>query len=321
MIPEEIYLKIVRSAIKAPSGHNTQSWRFRKDNDSICITPDFSRSLPVADADNRELFISQGCAAQNAIISAKFYGYNSVVDIDVMQEPCTIKIQLQKVEKEEDTELFSSINLRQTTRNLYNETPIPKEDLIVLKQSAVEPGIDIRFFIGPEKIEILIPYIVEANAIQFNNSDFKNELIEWIRFSEKEALQKGDGLYSACIDLPSPGRIAGSFVMKYFVTAKSEEKRVLKQLDKTATIAMFTTKKNDMEHWIRLGMSFQRFALTATMLNIKHSHLNMPCQVQSVKEKMMNEQELDSTIPQLLIRLGYAKAMPYSLRRNIFCFY
>ena len=321
MIPEDIYLKIVRSAIKAPSGHNSQPWWFRKDNETICITPDFSRSLPIVDSNNRELFISQGCAAQNAIISAKFYGYNSSFDIDVMHKPCTIKIKLQEGEKTEDTELFSSINFRQTTRNLYNDTPIPKEDLILLKHSAIEPGIDIRFFIGPVEIEKLTPYIVEANAIQFINSDFKNELMQWIRFSEKEALQKGDGLYTGCSGLPSIGRPAGSIVLKYFVTAKSEEKRLLKQLDRTATLAMFTAKKNDIEHWIRLGMGFQRFALTATMLNIKQAHVNMPCQVQSVKEKMMNEQSLDRTIPQLLIRLGYAKAMPYSLRRNIFNFY
>ena len=321
MIPEDIYLKIIRSAIKAPSGHNTQAWQFKKDNDNIYIIPDFNRSLPVADADNRELYISQGCVAENAIISAKFYGYNALLDIDVMHEPCTIKIHLQKVEKIDDTELFPSINFRQTTRNLYTDTPISKEDLILLKQSAVESGINIMFFIGPDEIKKLTPYIIEANAIQFNNSDFKNELVQWIRFSEKEALQKGDGLYSACSGLPSIGRIAGSFVLKNFITAKSEEKRLLQQVNKTTTMAMLTTKKNDLEHWIRLGMSFQRFALTATKLNIKHSHLNMPCQVQSVKEQMMKEQGLDSTIPQLLIRLGYSKAMPYSLRRNVINFY
>lgn len=320
MIPEDIYLKIVRSAIKAPSGHNTQPWCFKKDKDSIWVMPDFARGLPAADADNRELFISQGCAAENAIISARFYGYNTVLEIDVRHEPCTIKIHLRKVEEELDTELYSSINFRQTTRNLYNDTTIPKEDLILLKQSAVEPGIDTRFFIGADEIEKLKPYIIEANATQFNKSDFKNELIQWIRFSEKEALQKGDGLYAACIGLPSIGRIAGSFALKYVVTAQSEEKRLLKQLDKTAIVAMFTTKKNDIEHWVRLGMSFQRFALTATMLNIKQAHVNMPCQVQSVREKMMNEQSLDRSIPQLLIRLGYAKAMPYSLRRNKFDF-
>ena len=115
--------------------------------------------------------------------------------------------------------------------------------------------------------------------------------------------------------------MVGSFVMKYLVTAKSQEKRLLKQLNKTATIAMFTTQKNDIEHWIRLGMSFQRFALTATMLNIKHGHLNMPCQVPSVKDKMMKEQGLGNIFPQLMIRLGYSKVMPYSLRRNVINFY
>jgi nitroreductase len=62
MISEEIYLKIVRSAIKAPSGHNTQPWLFTKGENEIFIKPDFSRALPIADPENRELFISLGCA-------------------------------------------------------------------------------------------------------------------------------------------------------------------------------------------------------------------------------------------------------------------
>ena len=167
MIPEDIYLKIVRSAIKAPSGHNTQSWWFMKDNDCIWIMPDFIQSLPITDSDNRELYISQGCAAQNAIISARFYGYSAELDIDVMHEPCSIKIQLKKAEKVEDAELFSSINLRQTTRNLYNDTPIPNEDLLLLKQSAVEQGIDIRFFIGPMRLKNL--HLILLKPMQYSS--------------------------------------------------------------------------------------------------------------------------------------------------------
>ena len=66
---------MVEYASKAPSGHNTQPWFFTLGADAITITPDFSKRLPVVDPDDRELFISLGCAAENLRIAASHYGY------------------------------------------------------------------------------------------------------------------------------------------------------------------------------------------------------------------------------------------------------
>ena len=316
MIPDDIFLKIVRSAVKAASGHNTQPWLFAKEDDGLNIIPDFSRSLPVADPENRELFVSLGCAAETAMIAARFYGYNAELKIGLLENQGIIKIILSKSDDLDLPELFSFINSRQTTRNLYNDRPVSDDDLIKLKQIASESGIDVEFYIGQEKINKLVPYIFEANAIQMSNLNFKNELIQWLRFSEKEAMQKGDGLYAACIGMPSMGRSVGSFVVKNFITAKSEEKRLLKQVCKTALVAIFSTPGNDLEYWVKTGMAFQRFALTATNLNLSHSHLNLPCQITEVRDKMMNDLGL-TRFPQLLIRLGYSQKMHFTFRRRI----
>ena len=57
-----------------------------------------------------------------------------------------------------------------------------------------------------------------------------------MRFSEKEAMQKGDGLYTACSGVPSMGRMMGSLVLKSFVNAGSENKRYLNQPCQVAAI-------------------------------------------------------------------------------------
>ena len=77
-IPSSIrtdYLFMIEQAIKAPSGHNTQPWKFRLFSDHIDILPDFSRALPVVDPDHRELFVSLGCAAENLCIAATHKGW------------------------------------------------------------------------------------------------------------------------------------------------------------------------------------------------------------------------------------------------------
>lgn len=316
MIPDDIFLKIVRSAVKAPSGHNTQPWLFAREEDGISIAPDYSRSLPIADPDHRELFISLGCAAETAKIAARFYGYNAELHPDLLENQNKIKIILSKNDHPEQPELFPFINVRQTTRNLYSDRLISDEALGNFKQIDLEHGVDVAFFAGQEKIQSIQPYIILANSIQMNNPDFRNELIQWMRFSEKEAMQSGDGLFTACSGIPSMGRRIGSFVIRNFVTTKSEEKRLLEQMSSTPLLAIFTSQNNAYADWVKIGMVFQRFALVATRLGLCHSYLNLPCQIPKVRDKMMTELGLDG-FPQLIIRLGYSKNMQYSFRRRI----
>jgi hypothetical protein len=316
MIPDDIFLKIIRSAVKAPSGHNTQPWLFASENDGICIKPNFSRSLPVADPDHRELFISLGCAAETAIIAARFYGYNAELNMGLLEKEGTIEIIMSKNEYSEQPELFSFINLRQTTRNLYNDRSVSDYNLVKLTEVNSESGCNVRLHSGSEEINKFLPYIFEANAIQMSKPDFKNELIHWLRFSEKEAMQKGDGLNAACMGIPSLGRTAGSFLLRNFVTVKSEEKRLLKQVHQTALMATFSTQNNTIVDWVKTGMVLQRFALTAIKLGLSLSYMNMPCQIPPVRDKMLNELGL-AGIPQLLIRLGYSNKMHFSFRRRI----
>lgn len=47
-------------AILAPSGHNTQPWRFRIEDDWVDLIADRERRLPVVDPHDRELMNSCG---------------------------------------------------------------------------------------------------------------------------------------------------------------------------------------------------------------------------------------------------------------------
>lgn len=62
---------LVSKAVKAPSGHNTQPWRFRQNESAVEIHPDFDRRLPVVDPHDRELFVSLGCAAEMRKLSRR----------------------------------------------------------------------------------------------------------------------------------------------------------------------------------------------------------------------------------------------------------
>ncbi|MDP4266411.1 MAG: hypothetical protein Q8880_03130 [Bacteroidota bacterium] len=317
MIEESFTWQIIKCALKAPSGHNTQPWKFKIDENSISILPDFTRALSVVDNDNHSLYISLGCALENMLIAASHYNYGTKVEMINNGNNVIIRINLNENAKVTKTDLFDLIGKRQVTRNEYSIRKVPKEDLDELFENISNEWVKVKLFQSETEIEHLSHYIIEGVNLQFNNKSYLNELIDWIRFSEKEAMQKGDGLWTASMGFPDLGRFAGSLLMKNFITAKSETKRWEKLIHNSAGFALFMVEKNDTEHWIKLGQAFQRFGLKSTRMNLRHSHANMPCEESFVREKLVHEYQLNNLVPLLLIRFGYSTHLPYSYRRDI----
>ena len=71
------FIQIASYASKAPSGHNTQPWKFHITDSAITVLPNLDVALPVVDRNNRELFISLGCAIENLCIAASYFGYTT----------------------------------------------------------------------------------------------------------------------------------------------------------------------------------------------------------------------------------------------------
>ena len=75
------YLFMIEQATKAPSGHNTQPWLFRIVEAGIEIHPDKTKTLSIVDGNQREMFISLGCATENLCLAAQTKGYSAQVNI------------------------------------------------------------------------------------------------------------------------------------------------------------------------------------------------------------------------------------------------
>src|SRR5699024_6074954 len=129
---------------------------------------------------NRELYISLGCAAENTMIAARFYGYNSEMHIESVEESTKIRLRLRKEEDQVQPDLFSYINYRQTTRNMYDNFIIPHEYKMELKNTITLPNIDVIFYTGEDEIKKLYPYILESNNIQISDLSYIHELIQWM---------------------------------------------------------------------------------------------------------------------------------------------
>ena len=134
------FIFLVECARKAPSGHNTQPWKFEHMDDRILIHPDFSRALPVVNSDNHALYISLGCALENLVIGASQKGYKSVVQYP--EGPRNgITVQLEKSNAVPADDLFNFISERQVNRSKYSKRKISDDTLQKLHSSFSFEGI------------------------------------------------------------------------------------------------------------------------------------------------------------------------------------
>jgi len=304
---------IIRYATLAANGHNAQPWKFAISPDAVEIHPDYSRRLSTVDPDNRGLWISLGCALENLLIAARATG--CAPEVTYPESRDLIRVDLTPDTPRRDF-LFDAIPSRQCTRSEYDGKPIGANQLSQLQNLSLEPGISVHTAVGNSGLATLSDYVHQSTLRQYADESFRRELIHWLRFDKKEAIASLDGLYSACTGNPTVPRWLGQL---FVAGAKPQDQADadVKKLRSSAGAVVITSASEAKADWVRTGQVYQRMALWMTSVNIKSAFLNQPIEVESVRSQLQSVLGLGTARPQLLVRFGYAKAMPCSLRRPV----
>lgn len=303
----------IRYATLAANGHNTQPWRFRIGEDRIEILPDFSRRTPVVDPDDHHLFASLGCAAENLALAAGAKGRPGEVRFEPANEG-SVEFAFGGG-SEIGSALFDAIPKRQSTRADYDGKPVSASDLQTLAAAAAVPGVDLVLITDRARIDLLRDLVVAGNSAQMADSAFVQELKMWLRFSPRQAIETGDGLFSASSGNPTLPAWLGPSVFDWVFKADAENDKYARQLASSAGVAVFVSQKDDREHWVLAGRACQRFALQATALGLKHAFVNQPVEIAKLRPELASLVGLPGRRPDLVMRFGYGPTLPYSARR------
>lgn len=312
-----MFYELVRYATLAASSHNTQCWKFKLADRQISILPDLTRRCPAVDPDDHHLYVSLGCATENLLIAAKAHGFEGTVELQQAGDAVkAIHIHLTAGEPVHSL-LFEAIAERQSARSIYDGQPLKAEALKRLDSAGTGEGVSLILLTEQQALEAVLGYITEANTAQLNDPAFIKELKSWIRFNLSEAVQKGDGLFSKSTGNPAAPHWLGSLLFDLTFGAKSENKKIAKQIRSSAGIAIFVSDKNDPAHWIAAGRCYQRFALQAEALNIRTAFLNQPVEVAALRPQFANHLGIGNRRPDLIVRFGHGPKMPRSHRRPV----
>jgi len=300
---EEKVKFLLKYAVLAPSSHNTQPWKFAIEDERIKVSADLTRALKVADPDERELFISVGCAFTNLTIAAKRFGYVPMITYfpEGLDEDLVALIEFSKSEAERN-ELFESITGRHTNRSLYEDKPISREVLKKL-QDCVEAGIRLNFISDTETRVMVAELVAKGDIIQYNNPAYRGELGYWV----------GQGVFG------HKGIVAkiGKFFISHLNAGKSLGQKEKKLIQSAPVFAVLSSAKNDREIWVKIGEVYEKVALTATSLNIQQHPMNQGLtEVPEHREKLREILGIEE-MPQLTFRLGYAKPTKHQVRRQL----
>ena len=306
---------IVECATRAPSGHNTQPWFFTLGADAITITPDFSKRLPVVDPDDRELFISLGCAAENLRIAANHYGYATTTAVSAAG---TITIHLDKQPGAQLDPLFAQIPLRQTNRARYDGRTIPQALLDGILAAAQSDGVHLRVWDkNAPQFAQLAELVMDGNRAQLGDEAFKRELLSWIRFNKAHSERTLDGLSYAVMGAPNLPAWMTKPIIRLALKANAQNKADGKKIASASHLLLFSTDEDSIPVWIAAGGVLQRLLLLLTEQGIASAWLNQSCEVAELRERLARELAVGGQYPQLLLRLGYAAPLPYAKRKPV----
>ena len=235
-------------------------------------------------------------------------------------------------------ELFDAITQRRTHRGEFREDAISQEDLDQLIQTAqwapspfnTQPWefLIIREAAGKATLaELTAQSVIE----QFKDSTFLDDNSRWMRLTEAEWEERGDGvLLTDHVDLPSMFRKDPSKLKPLLKHAKylsilghlgvgKLPAKEISELLRTSPLLILILMDNARHPpgeggnrwmWLSMGAAIQNLLLTATALHIGTQFVSAPLERQADRKRIQETFNIpDSREIITLLRLGYLDSM------------
>jgi hypothetical protein len=301
----EIWEFLLRDAVRAPSRHNTQPWRFHIADDHLHLYADRSRALPVVDPGDRELVMSCGAALAHVTVALRHFGYAG--EVAALPEPAdrdllaTLGLGRAHTPRPGDHQLFEAIDNRHTHRAAFETRTIPDAVLTQLGRDTRRAGATLHVFTGDEAPAVIATLVGEGDRAQFDDAGFRRELAAWIRPNRTRRPDGMPGYAFGTSDLPS---LLGPTMVATFNTGASQAKKD-EQLALTAPALLVLTTAGDIpSDWLMAGQAVAVLLLRAAANGLSASFLNQPIEVPALRARLRDLVDTDRC-PQLLLRIGY----------------
>jgi len=301
---------MVRWAVLAPSGHNTQPWIFRIDDGTLELYADRTRSLPVADPEGRELTISCGAALFHLWLALRHFGHTGDVEVEpeIGNPDLLARVRLGEnlSSRAEEELLFAQIHQRHTHRGPFDPHPLPAELIAALQEAAAEEGAWLHVLEDEEIRSTVADLVAEGDHIQWSNPDFRRELAAWTHPNHSRSQ---DGIPGYALGMNEVVSLASSLVVRTFDLGRGNAARDRALAAASPVLAVLGTEEDDTLAWLEAGEALARVLLRARRDGVWASFLNQPLEVPELRTEL-RQVIGHSGHPQMLLRLGTSGTAP-----------
>ena len=169
-------------AVRAPSIHNSQPWRWQVGLRGVDLYADATRRLLRTDPDGRDQVVSCGAALHHLLVALADAGQGARVrrlpDPTRPHHLATVEPAMH-VDVDVDAGLASAIDLRRTDRRPFRAWPVPPELTGELAEIADRYGIGLVVVTDPRARRRLFRSIEEAARTQDADPGYVAELAAW----------------------------------------------------------------------------------------------------------------------------------------------
>ena len=301
------------AALRAPSILNTQPWRWHVTGDTLELSADPDRQLPVIDPDHRLTTISCGIALHHARVALAAEGYAAEVDRlpDVSRPELMARVSTGGYRPPTAGELrrYEATLIRHTDRRLFSDLPVPTPALDELTAAAYAEGAHLHV-LRAEDTPVLAAAVSLAQGVELDDPAYREELAAWTHRDPGDR----DGVSVETATPPA----ARTVPVREFTLDGSGQLSAGAGTDRQARFAVLAGDEDSPRSWLRAGEALSAVLLGAVHDGLSVSPMSDVTEVGGTREVLRG---LLSGIgyPFLVLRIGMAEptvGVPSTPRRS-----
>ncbi len=274
---EENLKKIINIAILAPSGDNSQPWKFVIKKNAIWVYNAPEKDTSLYNFNMYASMVAIGALLENIKITATHFNYSVEIKINENLFQDHVATCIFNGNETKEDELFKYIKKRVTNRKVYKNNKLNKELINKLLDLNCEYSKNLGIKVITE--DNLIKKLANASSVNeqivLENKKLHSFLFGHITWTEEEDSKK-KGFYIKTLELKRPQRlvfkILSSWKINNFLNKLGISKFIAKDnarlYSKSGAMLAITTNILNRDAFLKTGMLMQKIWLIATQHNI-----------------------------------------------------
>lgn len=332
--------EIISYGVMAPSGDNSQPWRFVVSGATLKIYNLPDKDNPYLNFMQSGSLIAHGALLKNIEIASSKVGLTPKIKLFPTSNDVNLVSEIffeDRSGAQQIDPLFEFISKRATNRHPYENKPLSEKESILMKESGMFEDVVSYLITDPENKKRAGAADSSAEIIILENHILHEYLFKDVMWSEKQERQERHGLYIKTMEFnpiqqllfklasnKTLMRIAVKLRVPYFIA-----KQDASLYASGSVIGLLTLKRISLENFVKLGMKMQEIWLKTTSLGLAFQPISVILFLGFKLKNNSNDQtlsrkhidmalksyqdifsifNLDSDeVPLMMFRIGYAK--------------